>query len=165
MEKIKDPKKVKQGKKNKAAGAVFELKVRKDLEANGWIVDKWSNNLECVKFDNDEGNFSGEIKIIPAKRKFNPFNKVMAIGTGFPDFIAFKRTYKPYKSMKNEDGIYVEVCEVIGVESKINSYLNKTERKKCKWYLDNRVFSKILIASKERQGRKIIVKYKEFIYN
>ncbi len=35
-----------QGKKSKDAGRRFELKVRKDLEDKGWIVDKWSNNVE-----------------------------------------------------------------------------------------------------------------------
>ena len=38
--------KKKQGKKNKASGARFELKVREDLEKKGWIVDKWSNNVD-----------------------------------------------------------------------------------------------------------------------
>ena len=39
----------KQGKKNRQAGARFELKVRKDLESKGWIVDKWSNNVEFIE--------------------------------------------------------------------------------------------------------------------
>ena len=51
--------KSKQGKKNRQAGARFELKTRKDLESQGWIVDKWSNNV-------DIGNNS----LIPAKHKF-----------------------------------------------------------------------------------------------
>ena len=42
-----------QGKKNRAAGARFELKVRKDLEDKGWIVSRWNNN---VKFVNGEEN-------------------------------------------------------------------------------------------------------------
>ena len=42
---------VKKGKKSRAAGARFELRVRKDLEDKGWIVDKWSNNVE---FEGDE---------------------------------------------------------------------------------------------------------------
>ena len=36
----------KQGKKNKASGSRFELKVRKDLESKGWIVAKWMNNVD-----------------------------------------------------------------------------------------------------------------------
>ena len=42
-----------QGKKNRAAGARFELKVRKDLEEKGWIVSKWMNNVEFI--DTSEG--------------------------------------------------------------------------------------------------------------
>jgi len=34
---MKDPKKVKQGKKNRARGSAFELKVRKDLEKHLYI--------------------------------------------------------------------------------------------------------------------------------
>jgi len=91
----KDKSKIKRGKKSKASGGQFELRVRKDLEVKGWIVDKWSNN-----FDLEEG------VVIPAKRKFNPFSKVMTIGTGFPDFICLERRGDLYK--------------VIGVEVKMN---------------------------------------------
>lgn len=51
--------------------------------------------------------------------------------------------------------------EVIGVECKTNGYLDKTEKEKCKWLLDNNIFSKILIAYKTKEGRKIVIKYKE----
>ena len=44
-----DEKNVKRGKKNKASGAAFELRVRSDLEEKGWIVDKWSKNVEFEK--------------------------------------------------------------------------------------------------------------------
>ncbi|MBU2576651.1 MAG: hypothetical protein KKF50_02925 [Nanoarchaeota archaeon] len=37
---------IKRGGKARAAGGQFELRVRKDLEAKGWIVDKWSNNVD-----------------------------------------------------------------------------------------------------------------------
>ena len=40
-----------QGKKNRAAGARFELKVRKDLEEKGWVVSKWMNQ---VVFEDEE---------------------------------------------------------------------------------------------------------------
>ena len=43
---MKDPIKVAMGKKSKAKGMRFESKVRKDLESKGWIVDKWTNNVE-----------------------------------------------------------------------------------------------------------------------
>ena len=79
---MKNPEKVKQGKKNRQSGAAFELRVRKDLEEKGWIVDKWSNNV-------DLGDCYGPC-LIPAKNKFNPFSKAMMLGGGFPDCIALK---------------------------------------------------------------------------
>ncbi len=39
------------GKKSRAAGARFELKVRKDLEKKGWIISKWQNQVE---FEDEE---------------------------------------------------------------------------------------------------------------
>ena len=46
------------GKSNRASGARFELKVRKNLESKGWIVDKWSNNVEFsrIVISKDESN-------------------------------------------------------------------------------------------------------------
>jgi len=132
---LKKKSKMKQGKKSKAGGGQFELRVRKDLEAKGWIVDKWSNN-----FDLEEG------EIIPAKRKFNPFSKVMTIGTGFPDFIAFQR---------RDDGNY----KIIGVEVKMNGMLNKVEKDKCLQYLKKGIFSEILIARKVKEKNRIRIEY------
>jgi hypothetical protein len=40
------------GKKSRAAGSRFETKVREDLEKNGWIVSRWTNNVE---FNEEEG--------------------------------------------------------------------------------------------------------------
>lgn len=115
-----------QGRKNRAAGARFELKVRNDLEKDSWVVDKWTNNVDLE-----------ERKLIKAKRKFNPFLKILGLGTGFPDFIAFKRKGKLY--------------EIIGVEVKANGWLDKNEKEKCSFLLDKKIFSKILIA---RKGKK-----------
>lgn len=120
----------KQGKRNRASGARFELKVRGDLESQGWIIDKWTNNVDFEKN-----------KVVPAKRKFNPFLKVLVIGTGFPDFISIKPSNKKY--------------EVIGVEVKVNGWLNKIEKEKCKWLLKNKIFSKILIAKKGKKRGSI----------
>ena len=136
--KFKSKTKVKQGKTSKAQGARFELKVREDLESKNWVIDKWSNNLDL------ENN-----KIIPAKRKYNPFKKVLVIGTGFPDFIAIQHL--------NE-----KAYRVIGVEVKMNGILSKIEKEKCRWYLKNKIFSEIWIAKKNYEGRKIIVGYIDF---
>jgi hypothetical protein len=113
-----------QGKKNRNSGRIFETKIRENLEKMGWIVDKWTNTVDYDK-----------LKLVPAKRKFNPFKKVMTIGTGFPDFIAFKR---------NGENNY----DVVGVEVKSNGYLSQIEKSMCMWLLENKIFSKILIAKK-----------------
>jgi len=133
------------GKKSRAKGISFELKVRKDLEEKGWIVDKWSNNVDLA-----------QQKLTPAKKawKFNPYLKRMVQviqGTGFPDFIAFQLMNETKKNYK-----------VIGVEVKTNGYLDKEEKEKCKWFLKNKIFSEIWIAKKKKQGRKSEIEYKTF---
>jgi hypothetical protein len=125
------------GKKSRAAGARFELKVRNKLESEGWIMDKWTNNVDLEKG-----------KLMKAKRKYNPYKKVLGIGTGFPDFIAFKRKGKNY--------------EIIGVEARTMGRLSEEEREKCKWLLNNKIFSKILIAKKgKKRGEIEYIDFKE----
>ena len=135
---LKKKSKIRKGRKSRAGGGLFELRVRKDLENKGWVVDKWSNNVE------DE-------KLIPAKKKFNPFNKVMSIGTGFPDFVCFEKRGNLY--------------EVIGVEVKMNGRLSRIEKEKCAWYLEAGIFSDILVARKvqKRKGGKIEIEYLDFL--
>jgi len=126
----------KQGKKNRASGADFEKRTRKDLEDKGWLVDKWTNNIDLEK---------GEI--VRAKNLFRGKNIPMMMGAGFPDFIAFRKHPENY---------------IIGVESKINKYLKPEEKKKCQWLLENKVFSKILIAYRTKEKNRIKVNYQEF---
>ncbi len=130
--------KIKGGAKSRADGSLFEARVRKDLEEKGWVVNKWSNNVDLI-----------EGKIIPCKRKFNPFNKVMTIGTGFPDFVCFSRRGDLFK--------------VIGVEVKMNGNLSRVEKEKCKFYLSEGVFSEILVASKRKVGNRVSVEYVSFL--
>lgn len=130
-----------QGKKNRAAGQRFEAKVRRDLTEKGWIVSKWMNTVKLSP------KYCG---MIPAKHKFRGVGIPMAIGTGFPDFIAFRRVM----------GWHYLAREIIGVECKSNGYLTKEEKEKCEWLLKNKVFSKILIASKGNKRGEII--YKDF---
>jgi len=120
--------KVKTGRKARAQGARFELRIRDEMERRGWIIDKWTNNVDL------------EIsKIVKAKRKYNPFKKMLVVGTGFPDFIAFRKVG--------------EVYEVIGVEVKMNGILSKVEKEKCRWLLKNDIFSEILVVKKgEKRG-------------
>lgn len=131
-----------QGKKNRAAGRRFEAKVRENLENMGWIVAKWMNTVEYSKN-----------KIVPAKRKYNPFLKALSIGNGFPDFICFKRVEG------SEEGNF----DVIGLEVKMNGYLDKVEKDMCIWLLEKRIFSKILIAKAVKKGRKTEVEYIDFL--
>jgi len=134
---VKKKSEIVKGRKSRKAGGDFELKVRKDLEAKGWTVAKWPNNIDLETK-----------KVIPAKRKFNPFSKAMTLGTGFPDFIAFQlvgeRTYN-----------------VIGVESKVNGTLSREEKEKCALLLKNKIFNEIWISEKnEKRGGPI--RYKNF---
>ena len=134
---VKKKSEMEKGRKSRKSGGDFELKVRKDLEAKGWTVAKWPNNVDMETK-----------KVIPAKRKFNPFSKAMTLGTGFPDFVAFQlvgeRTYN-----------------VIGVESKLNGTLSKEEKEKCAFLLQNKIFNEIWVSEKsEKRGVPII--YKNF---
>lgn len=130
---------VKRGSKSRAAGSLFERRVRKDLEEKGWIVDKWSNNID---FEQNE--------IIPSKRVFKKFKSnmgVLTIGTGFPDFVCFQKMNNYYK--------------IVGVEVKMNGLLKKEEKEKCAWYLKNNIFNEIWIAMKEFEGKRIKIVYKD----
>ena len=133
----KNKSKIKKGKISRASGARFELKVRDKLEKDGWIVDKWTNNIDLETK-----------KLVKAKRKFNPYFKALSIGTGFPDFVAIKRIGKLYN--------------VVGGEVKKRGYLDKEEKEKCSFYLENKIFSKILIAKSKKNGRSLDIEYKEF---
>lgn len=200
---MKDPKKVKQGKRNLAKGRRFELKVRKDLEEKGWIVSKWMNNVEFgrrIKYQcYDKNNIltTEEIdiislnfeklkiereqlqknykkvfehaqfdisKLIPAKQ--GPFRKT---STGFPDFVAYKCIDTQHWNFKGEinptDEIKFnkkgsEVYEIIGVECKVNGYLKPEEKEKIDWLKSNQIFSKVLVAYKDKNKRGNIL-YKE----
>ncbi len=142
MKKEKDEKASKRGKQNRSAGRRFESKVRENLEEMGWIVNKWMNIVDY------ERN-----KIVPAKRKYNPYARAFVIGTGFPDFICFRR-------LKNNQNF-----EVIGVEAKKNGYLDKYEKDMCEWLIENKIFSRILIARakiKKEDKRKTEIEYIDF---
>lgn len=123
---------VAKGRLSRGQGARFELKVREDLEANGRVVDKWNNNVDLKK---------GEL--VKAKRKYNPFKKMLVVGTGFPDFISIKH-------------ISENLYDVEGVEVKMNGILSKEEKEKCVWYIKNRVFARIWIARKGAKRGEII---------
>ena len=138
---MKDIKNIQRGKKARKDGADFERRVRKDLEEQGWNVDKWSNNV------NLELN-----AIFPAKRKYLGFGKPLVIGTGFPDFIGIR------KNIPNK-----EFHSVIGIECKTNGRLDKEEKEKISRLLKNNVFSKIYVASKTKINNRIKIEYIEIL--
>ena len=121
------------GKRSRASGKRFEIDVRRDLEAKGFIVCKWTNIVDIT-----------EDKIMPAKSKFNPFTRrTISEGSGFPDFVGFKRIL-----IKDSDGDTKPSnhFEVIGIESKKAKYLDAKERRMSKWYLEHETFSKMYVA-------------------
>ena len=182
---MKDLKKVTQGKKNRASGATFELRVRKDMTEKGWVVDKFGlnvefENIEVMKVNGEKAMDLKKGKLIQAKNKWAGFNRPMMMGAGFPDFVCFRRikmiddaevkeislmsdgSFDPaFIIKKSHYGDY----QVIGVECKVNGILTKLEKQKCKWLLDNNVFSKILIASKTKVKNRVVIVYKEFDTN
>ena len=138
--KIKKKTEIRKGKSSKSKGVRFELKARKDLEGKGRFVDKWTNNVEFEK-DEKEQIIPSTGKLIIA-RKYNPFKKILVLGAGFPDFISIKHIH---------DGLY----SVIGVEVKTNGILSKEEKQKCKFYLQNKIFSQSWIAKKGKKRGEI----------
>lgn len=175
------------GKKSRAAGNRFEGLVRKDLESKGWIVDKFTNNVKFEKNIKEfsvckghhphteieidgkktgyhmEPGYTIEGKLVPCKPKFNPFTKSLMMNSGgFPDFIAFRTSNMPIHSdcSLGETNLWTKGYENLGVESKMDGKLDKEEKEKCRWLLENNIFSKILIAQKSEKRGEII--YKEF---
>jgi hypothetical protein len=136
--KIKDPKMVARGKKNKRSGNQLEAKARAALTDAGYIICRWQNTVV-------------DGKLIGAKPKWNFFTKsVSYAGTGFPDFVVMKRMIDPLNLL---GGLY----KVIGLECKSNGYLDPEERVMVKWYLDNKIFPKIIIVKKDKAGHMIFI--------
>jgi hypothetical protein len=87
-------------------------------------------------------------RLVKCKPKFNPFTKSLMMNSGgFPDFITTKHVH---------DELYM----VMGVEVKMKGLLSKEEKEKCRWYLENKIFSRILIAKKgDKKGE---IEYVDF---
>jgi len=157
----------KQGKKNRQAGLRFENKVRKNLEEKGWIVSKWQNNVEWLEDNINRPPEEREGKLVPAK-----MGKFRSNQGGFPDFIAFfnevnqlggRIPFIDMEYLKSDNSSYMRTS-LIGVEVKSNGYLDKEEKGKMDWLLQNHVFSKILVAMKDKNKRGGII-YKEYEKN
>ena len=166
------PNKVKQGKSSRAKGKAFERKTREFLTSQGWIVNRFDNNVE----------FSGQIgfmqgKLTPSKAKFNPFTKsVMNMSSGFPDYLCVRswkndcRNIKSVEDFKKKCNCIYEKeftekllfgntydFNVILVECKTNNKLDKIEKEKCEW-IETNLNIPCYIAYPEKIGRRVNVK-------
>ena len=127
-----------QGRKNRAAGARFELKFRKIMEEKGWIVDKWGNNIDLQTNE-----------IVKAKS-----NRFRMSSTGFPDFVLFK---KMTESFEDAPGYY----DLRLVECKLDGYLTKMEKEKLKVYQD-KGFQVFIAYKDETQENKL--RMREYVH-
>jgi len=116
-----------QGKKNRAAGARFEKKIRAHFESEDWIIDKWSNNVDL-----DSGS------IIPAKNFYMP-GRGFTLGAGFPDFVMLR--------INHSTGLF----RMQLVECKINGKLDKEEKLKCKVLVDMGIDVQIAYEDKSQE--------------
>lgn len=162
--------KTKMGKHSRAAGKRFEIKVREDLEKNGWIVFKNTNDVKFEEFatpDNKYGGVGRHGKFVACKPKFNPFtHSLMMNSGGFPDFICMRKT-----TCGNCIAHGFGPCgfEVMLVESKLNGVLDKAEKEKIDWIKSVLKIS-VVIASYDYPEENINVppekrKKKAVIYN
>lgn len=174
-----------QGKKNRKKGSEWEKIVRVDLESKGWIISKWQNQVEFGVCENGEfqsRNWKDCVlqngkhypgvngRLVPCRMNFRGKGIPMMLGAGFPDFVVYKKLEdteilrsKSIRLTEFNGEIIEEAADnffvVLGVEAKVNGYLNPEEREKCQWLLANNIFSKILIAFKNKEGK---IEYKEF---
>jgi len=135
---MKDPNKVAMGKKSRRLGAAFEVKVRKDLESKGFIVDKWTNNVD-LEYE----------QFIKAKTKFFR-GRPIGLSSGFPDFVAFM----PVNYTKR---MHCRGYKVKWFECKTNNKLDKKEKLKMNWMTKNGY--ECWVAYKD--GKEI--KYRKFV--
>lgn len=147
---------VKRGKKSRKEGKDFEIRVRSNLVEKGWIVNRFDNDVK-------------EGKLVQAKTSWRrtPHGMFpMNLSPGMPDFVCFKLVTRVMTScfLPGEEGeqLIDKHYDVIAVECKITGTLDKLEKQKCQWYLDNHIFSRILIAYKTKEKNRIKVNYKEF---
>ncbi len=126
-------------KTNVGYGALHDW-VRYHKEKTGLCYICGSNESGYKDRDFDLANISGEYK------------------RDIDDFVWLcQRCHRKFDKIKRKQP-YI----VMGVEAKSNGYLDKIEKAKCQWLLANKVFNKILIAKKKKEGRKIVPEYIEF---
>jgi len=152
----------KQGKRNKRNGLLFEKRVKDDLKKEGWKVSKWNNNVEFKKDTIPQKNSPYDEEILVGECSTSKPSKFRLMQTGFPDFIAYKQVRVEGKSLTvGRFGGPAKLYEIIFVECKTKGYLSKEEKDKAVWYLKKSYCSKFFVAKKTKQGRSVVVEYKE----
>ena len=114
-----------QGKRNRRAGLDFEREVRMQLEEEGWIVNKHSNNIDLINN-----------RFVPAKS-----NRFGMRQGGFPDFMIIRSA----SWLKGRPHFLVKF-----VECKKGKYLNGEEKDKMQW-LTSRGFECFVAYDNERK--------------
>lgn len=146
---------VARGKSNKKKGNQLEAEARTALVGAGYILCRWQNTVEFTT-DYDAGGSIEVGKLVGARPKFNFFTKSLSyVGTGFPDFIVMKKIQS--LSFDEKERYQAGAYQVIGLECKRSGYLDPEERGMVKWYLDNKIFPKIVIAKKDKTGHMIFI--------
>ena len=131
-----------QGKKNRARGKAFELKVRKDLEKQGWIMFRNSMDVIEGKFKQTTGHW-------------NPFTKSMMMSqSGFPDFICLKYNKMTGSINPVPLGWNIQFVECKGGDNNHNK-LDKEEKEKVDWIKYNLQIPVIVANKGEKRGEII----------
>jgi len=110
------------GKRARRKGEDFEHTTRHYLEAQGYTVARWNNQIDLT---------TSPPTMIQAKH--NPFRRGT---TGFPDFIAFKPHTTPHITNTLKEPLnptinkhqYLQLYHIILIECKTNNTLSKTEK-------------------------------------
>lgn len=118
-------------------GARFEVEVWRDMQKKDVVCTKWHNNVDL---ENDALVIT----------RPGPFKRT---STGFPDYLAY---HKEINKPNSTDSVF-------GIECKCSGTLDKIEKLKCKWLLENSIFKYILIAERLKVKNKVVIKYTNFV--
>jgi hypothetical protein len=135
----------KQGKRNRAAGKRFELKVRADLESKGWIVFRNSNDV-TKPVETEIGEYERFFK--QTTGHWNPgTHSIMMSQSGFPDFICIKG-----KGYFNEKILFeIQFVECKGGDEK-HKYLSAEEKEKVEWIKDKLKIPVVVANKGDKRG-------------
>jgi hypothetical protein len=131
------------GKNSRAKGKAFEKRVEQDLEKLGWTVIKFNKKVDLEKN-----------MLVTAKAQFNPFfGRIVGEGSGFPDFICFKKV----ETEKVPGLIRGDTYHIKLVESKTNNSLDKKEKEMVNWIKTNLGLRVIIASPGLKRGQIVYV--------